>query len=972
VRPPRFVGRESESAALVEALAHPPAIVLIEGEAGIGKSRLIQEYLATSKGTSGKVLVACCPPLATPQTLAAITDGLRETTQDLRNLNLSAAAGALQPLFPEWSAELPPSPEPAMDAFAARHRVFRAIAELLARLHIRVLVVEDAHWADEATLEFLLYLTASLPQEPLSMVVTYRPEDVPADSLLLRLSSRLVPGMSLTRLALGPLDVQETARLASSMLITEHVSAGFAELLHLRTEGVPLALEESIRLLAHRGEAFTCAGGRARHGLSELIVPPTIRDAVQERVQRLYPDARAVLAAAAVLAEPATEEVVQAVAGLAADAATAGLCEAVRCGLLTADGRGLVSFRHVLACRAVYEAVPTPERRALHLRAARVLEGSSPLPVAQLTRHFRDAGDTSKWCEYAERTADLAILAGDEATAAVVLHDLLVNGRLPPSSLVRLIRKLPFASFIGLSRYRELADALRSSLAAQSTKRGENAAVRLQLGRVLFAMEDFEAAYAELEDAIPYLEDAAEAGKAMALLGWPFGTSWPVSVHLRWLRCAARAEQVTPMAPADRLRLMVDRVTALLALGQEEAWAEAARLPDDARAPGERHGITCGHLNFGDLAMVWGRYARADRFLARALELTDRHQYLRYRDQILASQAHLHWLTGAWDGLAGHVVAMADDEETQPTARLEAALVAGLLRAAAGCHGQAEDRLRLVLDERRRRGQMPYAAEPAAALAALWLARGRVDDALTVTGELADVICRKGCWVWATGLAPARAAALAAGGRLGEAGELVAAFARGLRGRDAPAPRAALILCRAILVQGRGENARAATLFAHAAAAWQALPRPYDALLAREQQAGCLLAAGKNDAGLALLSEVFKRLSDLGARGDAVRVMGTLAGHGVEVRRPWWGGRRGYGDQLSPRELEVARLLAGGRTNREIAGKLFLSPKTVARHLDSAMRKLNVSSRTALAVKIAEGSPVQIGSPELQIGSPRR
>lgn len=304
-------------------------------------------------------------------------------------------------------------------------------------------------------------------------------------------------------------------------------------------------------------------------------------------------------------------------------------------------------------------------------------------------------------------------------------------------------------------------------------------------------------------------------------------------------------------------------------------------------------------------------------------------------------------------------------------ARLEAALVTGLLNAASGSQGHAEDRFNFVLAERRERGELLHAAEPAAALARLWLTRGRVDDALRVTGEPASVIGLKGSWVWAADLAPARVAALAAAGRIAEAAEFLTTFARGLRGHDAPAPGAALVLCRAVHAQARAEHSRAATLFARAAVAWQALPRPYDALLARERQAECLIAAGKPAPGLDLLTLVFERMADLGARGDAVRVMRTLAGHGVQVRRPWWGGRQSYGDRLSPRELEVARLLTGGRTNREIAQVLFLSPKTVARHLDSAMRKLNVGSRGALAAKITDASgAVQIGSSRVQIGSP--
>ncbi len=257
--------------------------------------------------------------------------------------------------------------------------------------------------------------------------------------------------------------------------------------------------------------------------------------------------------------------------------------------------------------------------------------------------------------------------------------------------------------------------------------------------------------------------------------------------------------------------------------------------------------------------------------------------------------------------------------------------------------------------------------EPAAALARLRLASGRVGDALRVTEEPIGVVAGKGIWLWATELAPARVMALGAAGRADDAARLVTAFARGLRGRNAPAPRAALALCRAILTASRGEHARAASLFARTAAAWEALPRPYDTLLAREQQARCLLAAGKSDTGLAVLTEVMHGLSELGATADTDRVARSLRDNGVKVRRAG-AGRPSYGNQLSPRELAVVRLLATGKTDREIARMLFLSPKTVEGHVGAARRKLKVSSRTALAVSAIGAGMVPAGQPDAAAG----
>jgi DNA-binding CsgD family transcriptional regulator/tetratricopeptide (TPR) repeat protein len=954
-------------AALGRALAGPPAVVLVEGEPGIGKSRLVQEFLARLEGGRHRSMVAACPPFRRPCTLSPMVDALRQATGSPRQLGLSDLAGALRPLFPEWSADLPPSPEPAEDATAARHRLFRALGELLACLQVTVLVVEDVHWADEATLEFLLFLGSQHSPRP-SLVLTYRLEDVPSDSLLLRLSSRMPGGSAGLRLALPPLGAAETVRLVSSMLDGERVSAEFAAFLHQHTDGVPLAVEEMVRLMHDRADLARRRGEWVRRSLGEIVVPATVRDGVLERSRRLGPEAQAVLAAAAVLTEPADEATLRAVAGPAARRVGPALADVLRCGLLVEDGRGTVSFRHVLAARAVYEAIAAPQRRALHRRAGHALEGRSPRPIAQLTRHYREASQPGKWCHYAEQAADLALSAGDEATAGALLLDLLTSGDLSAHAVVRLGKKIPFASFAGQSRFRDLVRTLRSVVDAQPLDQRAEAEVRMLLGRVLLVMEEREAGRAEVERAIPHLvHDPVEAARAMIQLGWPAGNTWPASRHRQWLHRAA--EMTASMPPADRLNLTVERASALLMLGDQAGWSVAARIPGDAPTPRERQHLVKGDLNIANMAMMWwGRYEEARRRLARGLELAEANQYWRYRDMILVNQVHLDWLVGAWDGLAERAGSLADDADIAPLTRLEAVLVTGLIHAAAGDRAQAERELNLVLSEVRSRGAVEAYMEPAAALARLRLADGRIEDALRITDEPISILARKGTWVWAADVAPVRVEALVAAGRIAEAAELIRVFAEEDRDRDAPATKAALIGCRAILAEGQGKQAQASTLFARAALAWHVLPRPYEHLLARERQARCVLASGQRAAALPVLAEVLQGLADLGARGDAMRVIRTLNEHGVQASRPWWGGRRGYGNKISPRELDVVRLVIDGRTNRQIAEALVLSPKTVANHVDSLMRKLGVSSRTALAVRAVEAGVVSDVGPAAEAG----
>ncbi|WP_431967942.1 helix-turn-helix transcriptional regulator [Actinacidiphila sp. bgisy160] len=949
---PRFVGRDRELDALGSALGQAPVVVLLDGEAGIGKTRLLRELLASQAERGRRALVGACPELRVPYTLGAVVDAVRDGLDNVAGLRLSGLGGALRPLFPEWAGDLPPAPEPLEDATAARHRLFRAFVEVLGRFDVAVLALEDVHWADEATLEFLLFLVSRRPQ-PVSVVLTYRRDEVPPDSLLLRLSSRLPADAHLVRLTLRPLDVDETAAVVSSMLADEHVSTEFAAFLHARTEGVPLAVEESVRLMHDRADLIRQGGGWARRRLDRIDVPPTIRDAMLERVQRLPPDTRTVLYAVSVLSGPADCATLRAVTGLPEDRFATQAAEALGCGLLREGRPGQWSFRHSLACHAVYDAIPVEERRAMHLRAGRALEQWPLPPAAQLARHFRLAGDAEAACRYTEQAADLCVQSGDVATSALLLHSLVTTVPLPAEALVRLVTKIQFQALSGADPYSTIIESLRSSLGSQMLTPGEQALVRFQVGRVLMVAGEIEAGRREILTAVPHLPpESPEAARARILLALPLGNARPVSEHLRWLREAPPLNQ--SMASLDRLRLFVERTFALLVLGEEAGWAAARQIPEDVSDPREAPIVAIGHTNVGEEATRWGRYDEARARLAKGRAIAERHQLLDYLDSIASSRAHLDWFTGAWSGLAERTARLVDDDSgVRLKDRCEAALVAGLLQAAAGDRDAAEERLRFAGRDDQQR------IEAAAALARLCLRDGNVDEALRLTDRPAEIAVGGGLWSRAVEFAPARVAALVAAGHLGRASDLVDTFQGALRDKDAPAPQASLVLCRAILAEADGRLTDAVTLFARAAAAWEALPRPYDALLARERHARCLLADGRDEAGLPILSEVARALSELGAHNDADRISRFLGTRGGDTPAAVRGrGRPGYGNRLSPRELEVARLLVEGLTNRQIADALVVSAQTVASQVKSAMRKLDVTSRTALAIKVVESGLV--------------
>jgi DNA-binding CsgD family transcriptional regulator len=677
-----------------------------------------------------------------------------------------------------------------------------------------------------------------------------------------------------------------------------------------------------------------------------------VRDAVVERFSRLDGDTQAVLRATVILAAPVAEATVAEVCGLGGDRVRRGLVAGLACGLLAEDARGLVSFRHALAASAVSDATPALERRALHLSAAEALESQSPQPLTRLARHFRKAGEVARWCRYGEAVADIALATGNEEAAAEVLFDLVTDAGLPTADLPRLVAKFPFGSSDSPLRCRHLASVLESAARAGGLAPSIEGDIRWQLARVLIKCDDFPSACEQIERAIPNLaHDPLNAGRAMIRLCQLSWSDWPAATRLDWLR---RGETLAaPDKPADQLELVVDRAMTLVMFGEETGWADAQKIPTHTADPRIRLQAVRGLGAMGHMAMVWGHYAEARRMLSATLDLAEMHRYTRYR-YCKVTRVHLDWFTGAWAGLAEQANELACEGDVPRQAQLEAVLVSGLVEAACGNRLSAEDRFRVVLDETRRHLPPEFLMEPAAALAGFLLARGRADEALSVTEEPVAVLSRIGAWVWASEVMPVRVRALVASGQRQQAAHLTRAFAAWLDGRDAPAPMAALVTCQAVVAHAAGDALSAARLFGAAADAWRALPRPHDALLAEEQRARCLLAVGHGTA-IGLLTETAGKLTRLGAANDAARIAHLLRERGVEIhQRGWHGGRTSYGNRLSPRETEVVRLLVAGRSSPEIAKALGKSPHTVENQVKSAMRKLGVSSRIMLAVRAVD------------------
>ncbi|MFE2753274.1 ATP-binding protein [Actinosynnema sp. NPDC059335] len=931
---PVLVGRGDELAAVLDAVAAQPSVVLVAGEAGVGKSRLVRELLGRAELRPLRVLTGFCQPLREPFPYGAVLDALRNVGDYLGRASLSPVTGVLRPLLPELAGRLPEPPERPDDPRHERHHLFRAVRELLSALGPVLLVVEDLHWADDGCRHLLRFLMADPPPN-LTTLVTYRREDAPG-GMPLGSAYRPPAGVASALVELGPLDVDQVHDLTAAILGVEAVPAGFAARLHERTAGIPFVVEEVLRAVRAPDWRLLDAVG----------VPALLRDAMAERLARLPATGRRIAQAAAVLGVPATERLLADVGAVAPDRARAALTHALHSGVLheTADVR--YGFRHSLAQQAVYDTLTGPERQRLHLRALHALEHASPRPHRQLAEHSRRAGLAADWLRHGEAAADRALEVGDPATATHLYRRLLDEASLTPADVDRLAVKLGQVARGGLDQrdpratLERLLDDRRLSTAA----RGE---VRLNLGFLLIRQFDGPRHAREVvERAIGELADRPDlAMRARAVLAQPYFGGTPLAEHLRWLReveafIGSCADEET------RYALLANQLGSRMSIGDHTVMAELDRLPDTAADVTVRRHLARAHCNLADAFALVGHFDLARDFLDRGLRLTVGAGVPFTEGTGQSTRIHLDWYRGDWATLADRGARLLEEYREMLPVAGEIDLVLGCLAVARGDWAAAERHLGACGVRSVENAITPVALGGFAASARLWLERGDPARACAEADRGLDLARRKGVWAWLGELAPAAVDAFCAAGRVADAVRLVAEFDAGLADRDAPLAHVALKTCRASLALREGRD-DAAALLEDARRAADGLGLRYYSARLSERIAVLALERGDGTAAAAL-GEVAARFDALGASRDAARCRHAVRGAGVAT--PSRRGRRGYGNALSPRERDVARLVAQGRTNREIAEVLFLSPRTVEQHVARALRKLGVASRADLVV----------------------
>ena len=445
-----FVGRQSELEALTERLDEAIAggrgsVFLIAGEAGIGKSRLLEELAgrARERGTTvvwGRCWEAGGAPAYWPwiQSLRTYVDG---RDRNALRAELGAHATELGAILPELgdlaagAAEPPPSSDPE----AARFRLFEAVGQLLARAaraRPLVLVIDDLHAADEPSVLLLRYVATQVADAPLLVVGAYRDVELGRDAPLATAVPNLARERATHRLALTGLDEVDVGRLIEA---TAGVRAPptSVQAIHAGTEGNPLFVAEMARLLAAEGRLDKPGAS----GDQALPLPPGVREVIGVRLGRLSGDCRAVLAHAAVLGREFEFAALVQSGDQSEEAVLDALEEALAAQVISEvpGAPDRLRFGHALIRDTLYADLAGPRRARLHRAAGEALEArhvdDRGPHLAEIAHHYAaagDAGDPAKAVEYARAAADRAVelFAYEEA---VRLHRVAIEALGPGS-----------------------------------------------------------------------------------------------------------------------------------------------------------------------------------------------------------------------------------------------------------------------------------------------------------------------------------------------------------------------------------------------------------------------------------------------------------------------------------------------------------------------------------------------------------
>jgi ATP/maltotriose-dependent transcriptional regulator MalT len=979
---PVLVGRSEQTRQLRSAFGRvedgSPATVLLGGEAGVGKSRLVAEFTAAIPGAARVLAGGCLELGADGLPFAPFTAVLRDL---VRELGAEAVAGILPGRATRELARLLPElgePDDGGDPGEARARLFEQVLVLLERLAEPapvILVIEDAHWADRSSRDLLAFLIRNQRAlDHVLIVVSYRSDELHRTHPLRPLIAELARIDWVERIDLPRLTRREAGELTARIL-GRAPDPAYLDRLYRRTEGNPFFLETLL----------DCA----YDGGGELQLPDSLRDLLLISVQKLPEESQEVLRVASAGGARVGHGLLAAVTGLGSDGLSRALRPAVTANTLVTDDDAYV-FRHALIREAVHEDLLPGEHGRVHARFAEAIDADPSLvpphrAAVEMAHHWYSAHAvtwalTSAWQAAAQagravaqaerltllarvlelwdqvpdaaeqigadhaRVLEEAVQAADDAGEAergIAFAGAALKELDPAQEPVRVALMLYMRAIFGqgLGRPGD-ADDLAQALALVPAEVSPSARARILLACGKFGSRHKARDKAAAQEALTLARQAGDAGlEASALMRLaliaadPGGMASPGSEALELLaRARAFAEQAKVYPPL--LRAAINESHLLEGAGEHEAAAAVARQGiTRAEAYGlSRTSGTFLAINLAEPLLALGRWDEAIEVIDRATELSPPPLHGSSLQVVagLIAVARGDLDTGAGSAAAARAVLTAapyKDQHHLPLALLEA-------------------ELRLT------------AGDAAGAMAA-------IGDAL----DRFDLPTSSPRYVWPVLVTGVRACAAAV--RADPAAEPDAASAPMARIRGyaeklesfGPVQHAHRLTFTAETL----ETDR--TAWDEAAAAWEAVRQPYPQAEALFRAARAALAEGDRDGAVARLRRA-AALADglrLGPLGDEIARLSHRVRPGDD-HAPSGAGADGEAGLepplgLTARELEVLCLVAEGRSNREIAGELFISAKTASVHVSNILAKLGVGSRgeaaaTAHRLRLFDDSPV--------------
>ncbi len=932
-----LVGRDSEVErleALLDGLeADAPALLAqVSGEPGIGKSRLLAEVSERADDRGWLTLTGRAAEFEADLPFGVVVDALDDYLgslgTDLTDELGDDALAELSSAFPALGHSGAPADRPQL------HRAVRLLLERLAARQPLVIILDDVHWADPASVELLEYLLSRPPVGRLLLCVGLRP--AAGSERLAPALGRAARDQGLEPFELGPL----TAAQARTLLDGQVEGAAVEELL-ADSGGNPFYLLQLARSAGATPRA-------AAVGVRRADVPPSVTAALEEELRALRPADRLLLDAAAVSGDPVEADLAAAVAEVDEGPALEALDSLVSLDLLRAtDVPRRFRFRHPIVRRAVYESSTAAWRAAAHGRAAHAL-GRRGVPAGMRAHHVERSaaqGDPeavallAKAAGAALHSAPAAAARWYESALAIAPSEqrleLLIGrgralgaaGRLPEARevLEEVLRELPddaFALTAGvvaaaaqieylLGRQGKARTLLAQTLSSlPDTRSREGVMLKLALSSDLFFSGDFAGMRGWAEEAAGDARELDDPGLEAAAIARLGGADYMVGRTPQAVELCEKASRLYGTIGDHETLAHLDSLawfgwTEGFLERFESADAHLGRALSVAREHGHEHLVPLIRAGMAYAALSRGRLAEGRVQLEGATEGARLHrndQFLAWTLALASWAAQLRGETQAAVDLGAEAVEVAAGRRDVVTVlahawHAEALLETGDSRRARDALLGAAAGAELPLIER------PYKPRWYEMLVRAELAGGDVDAAEE----------------WA---------------RRGEAAE--AGMGLGVREGDSLRGRAAVCLAR-------GRAGEAAGVAREAMAASSGAGAALDAERARTLLGRALMADGDADQGERELRQAATALEALGARG--------LHGHALTEL-----GQDDEGDHalstLSRREREVAELVSGGQSNRDVATVLVISERTVERHMENIFRKLDVRSRAAVAAAV--------------------